>query len=104
MPERTWKIPEHRIILNHERGLPEAEANAQAADQLAEIVGFAQLHAPDGALEYGVEVVYKQPDMDYETPSAIAEFDAVLVDVVNGAVISTYPPYASIDPGWEAKR
>lgn len=96
MTDRVWIIPEHRLVLDHERGLPAEQAAEQGANQNAEIVGFAQFHAPEGATEYGVEVVYKLPDMDYETASAREAFDALLVDVVNGQIVETYPPYEII--------
>lgn len=105
MAEHSWRIPTERITIAHEKDLPYDLANAQAEEQIKQIVAFARLHAPVEVTQYGVEVIYKSPDAEQPDPKAFDTYDAVLVDVHAGTIIATYPPYSTIDPTWsEATR
>lgn len=105
MAEHIWKIPTERITIAHEKDLPYDLANAQADEQIKEIVAFARLHAPVGVTDYGVEVIYKCAAVEEPHPKALETYDAVLVNVRSGTIVATYPPYSTIDPAWsEANR
>ena len=99
--ERTWVLPKDRIRLPHIRDLDVADATEQSAVQLKAIIDFAKEVAPKDATEIGVEVIYTTAGE--EEDDLIATYDAVLVDVSQGIVIATYPPYALIDSKGKVK-
>lgn len=99
-----YKIPQpgHRITLEHDGALNGTdEGFVQGQEQNQQIIQLAQALAKELGTEeqyLSIEVWYKRTDIDAETTEN--DFDAVQVDVLNGTVVGTLPPYSEIDPKW----
>lgn len=99
-----YKIPQdgHRITLEHDGSINGTdEGFAQGQLQNEQIIQLAQALAKELGTDekfLSIEVWYKRTDVDKETTEN--DFDAVQVDVENGLIVGTLPPYSEIDPKW----
>jgi hypothetical protein len=94
--------PGHRITLPHDPALNGTDDGFQQGQtQNQQIISFAR-EVGGTRRHVSIEVLYTT--LDGRPISTEADYDAVLVDTTKGRILNTLPPYAEIDPEWEAKR